>query len=82
MIGIRLDAKLSGQESEAKMKIFTISYGQQDDWWVAQVKEYDIAMQAKTLPDLFIEIGRVLAGYHVIAEELGQEPFANIPPAP
>jgi len=50
--------------------------------WSAQVLEYDIATQAKTLRQLFHETERILAGYLALAAEEGRKPFEGIPPAP
>jgi len=52
------------------------------DWWVAQFLEYDIAAQARTLPDVQYEIQRALIGRIVIAKKLGIDPFENLAPAP
>jgi hypothetical protein len=55
---------------------------QESDGWVAQCLQYDIAVQAKTLPELQYELQRVLVSHIVISEESGQEPFAGLRPAP
>ena len=66
------------------MNIGTISVVmfQEGEWWTAQCLEYDIAAQAKTVPDLYYELDRVLVGHLVANTELGREPFADIRPAP
>lgn len=63
---------------------FTISVlaFQEGEWWSAQCLQYDIAAQAKTLPDLFYELERTLMGYFLIAAESGQDPFTDIGAAP
>lgn len=63
---------------------FTVSVlaFQEGEWWSAQCLQYDIAAQAKTLPDLFYELERTLMGYFLLAAELGQVPFAGIGAAP
>ena len=63
---------------------FTISVlaFQEGEWWSAQCLQYDVAAQAKSLPDLFYELERTLMGYFVVATELGETPFAGIGPAP
>lgn len=54
----------------------------EDASWVGQVKEYDIASQAKTLDDLRYEMARMLAAYVKMADEQGMEVFEGIAPAP
>ena len=51
-------------------------------WWIAQCLEYDIATCATTLPDLNLELERLLQGHLVVATEHGVQPFAGLPPAP
>lgn len=51
-------------------------------WWCAQCLEYDIAAQARTVPELHDELERVLRAQALVSSELGQEPFAGLPPAP
>lgn len=54
----------------------------EDDWWVAQCLEYDIAAQARTLPDVQYEIQRVLVGRIAMAKKLEIDPFEDLSPAP
>ena len=53
-----------------------------DDWWVAQCLEYDIAVQARTIPDVQYEIQRVLVGRIAMSAKLNVAPFEGISPAP
>jgi len=55
---------------------------QEDGWFCARFLEYDMAVQAKTLPDLHYEAQRLIVSHLAIAEELKQEPFAGLSPAP
>lgn len=55
---------------------------QEGEWWSAQCLEYDIAAQAKSLPDLRYELQRVLVSHISVSSELGREPFDGIGPAP
>jgi predicted RNase H-like HicB family nuclease len=55
---------------------------QEDGWWSAQCLEYDIAAQAKTLPDLHDELERVLAVHVAACLQIGREPFDGLEPAP
>ncbi len=50
--------------------------------WSAQCLEYDIAAQAKTLPDLFYEFQRTVTGHAIMCRELRVEPFSYLKPAP
>lgn len=52
------------------------------DWWVAQCLEVDIAVQAKTLPLLMDEFARVIDCRFAIAKKLGLGAFEGVPPAP
>ena len=52
------------------------------EWWIAQCLEYDIAAQARTLPEIEREFGRVLLAQAAIGTERGQPLFEGIPPAP
>jgi hypothetical protein len=53
-----------------------------DGWYVAQVLEVDIAVQARTPQDLDYELQRAIVGRLVVGAELGREPFAGLRPAP
>lgn len=55
---------------------------QEEDWWVAQCLDYDIAAQARTRDDLLYELERVLVGHLVISAEKGLRPFERLPRAP
>jgi hypothetical protein len=50
-------------------------------WYVAQVLEFDLATQAKSLDGLAYEIQRMIVAHIVCSEQEGMEPFA-LPPAP
>jgi len=55
---------------------------QEGEWWSAQCLEYDIATQARTLPELRNELERVLLLHVLMALEQGREPFTGIARAP
>jgi hypothetical protein len=55
---------------------------QEGEWWSAQCLEYDIAAQAKTLPELRNEPERVLLLHVILAQEEGKRPFDEMRPAP
>ena len=50
--------------------------------WSAQGLDYDIATQAKTLPDLCYEVQRMIVGHLVVSKELQVEPFVYLKAAP
>ena len=54
----------------------------EDDWWIAQCLDYDIAAQARTLSDVQYEFQRILVGRIAMAENLNVDPFENLTPAP
>ncbi len=54
----------------------------EDDWWIVQCLEYDIAVQARTLSDVQYEFQRVLVGRIRMAEQLNINPFEDLAPAP
>lgn len=55
---------------------------QEGDWWSAQCLEYDIATQAKSLPELDYELQRVLLAHIMASVSLGKQPFEGLDPAP
>ncbi|MBI4270859.1 MAG: hypothetical protein HY615_11040 [Candidatus Rokubacteria bacterium] len=55
---------------------------QEGERWSAQCLQYDIAAQAKTLPELRYEFERTMVGHLVVSKELGLEPFENLGSAP
>jgi hypothetical protein len=55
---------------------------EEGDSWSAQLLDYDIAAQAKTLLDLQDEIVRVLAVHVAASMQMDREPFAGIDAAP
>jgi len=54
----------------------------EDDWWIAQCLDYDIAAQARSLSDVQYEFQRILIGRIVMAEKLNIDPFEGLFPAP
>lgn len=55
---------------------------QDGDWWCGQCLEYDIGSQARTLPDLHVELYRILNATVLAAAEEKLTPFAGLKPAP
>ena len=52
-----------------------------EEWFVAQILDFDIATQARSLADLGPEIERIVVGHIVASEEEGLDPF-DLPSAP
>jgi hypothetical protein len=52
------------------------------EWWEGQIVEYDLAAQARTLPDVWVELERTLAVHLAINQEAGEPPPLDLPPAP
>lgn len=55
---------------------------QRDEWWVAQVLQYDLGAQALSVDDALYEIERSIAGHIAICLENGVTPFSQLGPAP
>ena len=55
---------------------------QEGEWWSAQCLEHDVAVQARSLPELRTELERVLLLHVLAALEEGRKPFSEIGPAP
>lgn len=62
-------------------KTISVLIERDEEWWIAQCVEHDLATQARTLDDLHQEIQRMLIAHVAACEEEGIEPF-QIPPAP
>ena len=65
-----------------EVAISAILIQEADGSWSAQCLEYDITAHARTLPDLDYELQSVLASHIAISQELEQEPFSGLRPAP
>jgi len=62
--------------------ISAVFFQEEDGTWVAQCLEFDIAAQAKSVPELDYELQRVLFAHIAISVELNQRPFLGLNPAP
>lgn len=54
----------------------------EDECWVAQCLEYDLVAQARTLHELQASFRRIFVGQALVDLLHGNEPFANLKPAP
>jgi hypothetical protein len=68
-----------GTMTTLEIKVVLIQEGR---WWSAQCLDYDIAAQARSLPDLAYELQRILIAHLAVAEELNQTPFKGLSSAP
>jgi hypothetical protein len=68
-----------GMRNESVIRAVVFHEG---DWLVAQCLDVDIAAQAKNQEDLYEALGRLLVGRVKASEEMGREPFKDLPPAP
>jgi len=64
-----------------RMKVL-ITEDKERRMWSAQCLEHDIAAQAKTLPDLYYELQRVVAAQLTMSNRLKVKPFKHLPRAP
>jgi hypothetical protein len=55
---------------------------QSETHWIAQGLQFDITAQAAHPADLPKKFMLAMASEAMVAQELGEDPFANIPPAP
>lgn len=51
-------------------------------WWSAQCLEYDLAAQARSLPDVLYEFEKTLMSHIAVHEDAGIDPFEDLPEAP
>lgn len=47
----------------------------EEGWWVALMPDIGVGTQAKTLPELGVEIERIIVAHFATAAELGADPF-------
>ena len=57
----------------------TIKVFKEGNWWVAQLQEYDIAVQARTTEDACYQFGRNIKERSVIAKTKGMKVFDGLP---
>jgi hypothetical protein len=62
-------------DTDIKRLIKTIEIFHQNDWWVADMPDIGVATQAKTLPELGVEVERIIWAHFETAKELGTDPF-------
>jgi len=55
---------------------------QEGDWLSVRCLEYDLATQARTLPQLYKSLNRLIIGHIAVRLRHNQQPFASLPRAP
>ncbi len=61
----------------------TIIMFKENEWWIAQCIEYDLAAQGRTIEDAQYEFQRIFCGRILVAKELGiSDPLEDVPRAP
>ena len=74
-----MQSQEEGQMGQHTVSVLAFQEGEQ---WSAQCLQYDIAVQANSLPELTKAFERALVGHIVVSLELGLEPFAGLSAAP
>lgn len=59
-----------------------VIYLRENDTWVAQCLEYDVAAQGKTLSEVEDAFRKTITGQIILDLRKGREPFEGIRPAP
>lgn len=62
-------------DAEIKDAIKSIAIHHEQGWWVANMPDIGVATQAKTLPELGVEIERITVAHFETAREIGADPF-------
>jgi len=66
-----------------KERTMTIVMFKENDWWIAQCIEYDLAAQGRNIDDAQYEFQRMFCGRIMVAQELGiDDPLGDLPRAP
>lgn len=61
--------------ADIKAAIKAIEIHHEHGWWIANVPDIGVATQAKTLPELGIEVEHIIAAHFETAAEYGTDPF-------
>lgn len=66
----------------APVMSFRAVVSQEGEWLTAQILEYDLATQARSLDDLWYELQRLVVGHVAASLSEGVAPFEGLAPAP
>lgn len=62
-------------EADIKAAIKSVEIRHEQDWWIADMPDIGVTTQAKTLPELGVEIERIVVAHFAVNAELGTDPF-------
>lgn len=62
-------------DADIKNVIKSIETHHEHGWWVADMPDIGVATQAKTLPELGVEIERVIVAHFAVNADVGTDPF-------
>jgi len=62
-------------DADIKNAVQSVEIHHQHGWWVAMIPDIGVATQAKTLPELGVEVERIIVAHFETAKELGVDPF-------
>ena len=68
--------------ARAACKPFRIVVFQEGDQLCAQYVDVDLSAQARTLPELYRALDRLIRGHIAVRRRYKQRPFEDLPPAP
>jgi len=62
-------------DADIKNAIKSIAIHHERGWWVADMPDIGVAAQARTLPELGVEIERIVIAHFAVNAEVGTDPF-------
>lgn len=62
-------------DDDIKKTIQTIEVHHEHGWWVAVIPDINVATQARTLPELGVEVERIICAHFALHTEYGGDPF-------
>jgi hypothetical protein len=62
-------------DADIKKAIKSIEIHHEHGWWIADMPDIGVATQAKTLPELGVEIERIVVAHFTLHAEIGTDPF-------
>ena len=62
-------------DADIKNAIESIEIHHEHGWWVADMPDIGVVTQARTLPELGVEIERIVVAHFVVNAEVGTDPF-------
>ena len=62
-------------DADIKNAIKSIAIHHEHGWWVADMPDIGVVTQARTLPELGVEIERIVVAHFAVNAEVGTDPF-------